>query len=59
MLIVGLILISSLLLAFFLRQSPYKNCSIATAHGVYNIKRSSRLYNPRLDRDHDGYACER
>ncbi len=59
LLIGGLIVVSSFVLAFFLRQHPYKNCTDAARHGVYNIKSDSRLYSPRLDRDHDNVACEK
>lgn len=59
LLIGGLILVSSFLLVYFLRPHPYKNCTDAAAHGVYNIKKGSPLYKPKLDRNHNGVACEK
>lgn len=37
----------------------FKNCTEAFEAGVYNIKRSDPSYDPSLDRDSDGIACER
>ncbi|MDM2419347.1 excalibur calcium-binding domain-containing protein [Mycobacteroides abscessus] len=37
---------------------PYKNCTEAHKDGVYNIKKGDPGYEPRLDRDGDGIACE-
>jgi hypothetical protein len=37
---------------------PYRNCSEAHADGRYNIPQDDPAYSPKLDRDHDGLACE-
>ena len=37
---------------------PYNNCSQAKADGVCNIPENSPYYQPKLDRDGDGIACE-
>jgi hypothetical protein len=37
---------------------PYKNCSEAHADGRYDIPKDDPAYCPKLDRDHDGIACE-
>ena len=37
---------------------PYANCDAAAAEGVYNIKVGEPGYEPSLDRDGDGVACE-
>lgn len=37
---------------------PYKNCSEAHADGRYDIPKDDPGYSPKLDRDHDGIACE-
>jgi len=37
---------------------PYANCSDAHADGRYDIPRDDPGYAPKLDRDHDGIACE-
>ncbi len=37
----------------------FKNCTEAFDAGVFNIKRSDASYQPKLDRDNDGIACER
>jgi hypothetical protein len=41
-----------------LADPPYKNCSQAHADGRYNIPRGDPAYQPKLDRDDDGIACE-
>lgn len=38
---------------------PYSNCVEAHADGRYNIPRGDPAYNPALDRDGDGIACDR
>jgi Excalibur calcium-binding domain len=38
---------------------PYSNCDEAHADGRYNIPRGDPAYNPALDRDGDGIACDR
>jgi hypothetical protein len=38
---------------------PYRNCSAAARDGRYNIHIGDPAYNPALDRNHDGIACER
>lgn len=38
---------------------PYANCDAAHADGRYNIPRGDPAYNPALDRDGDGIACDR
>ncbi|WP_438269254.1 excalibur calcium-binding domain-containing protein [Mycobacterium simiae] len=38
---------------------PYANCDEAHADGRYNILRGDLAYNPALDRDGDGIACDR
>lgn len=37
---------------------PYANCTVANAEGAFNIKVGEPGYEPRLDRDGDGVACE-
>lgn len=37
----------------------FENCSDAFSHKVFDIPRSDASYEPRLDRDGDGVACER
>lgn len=37
---------------------PYANCDAANAEGAFNIKVGEPGYEPRLDRDGDGVACE-
>lgn len=37
----------------------FANCTAAFEAGVFNIKRSNTSYEPRLDRDSDGIACEK
>lgn len=37
---------------------PYANCSQAKRNGDCDIPRSSPKYDPDLDRDSDGVACE-
>jgi hypothetical protein len=37
----------------------FVNCTAAFDAGVFNIKRSNASYEPRLDRDSDGIACEK
>lgn len=37
---------------------PYQNCSEAHADGRYNIPSDDPAYSSKLDRDHDGLACE-
>lgn len=38
---------------------PYSNCQEARADGRSNIPRGDPAYNPALDRDNDGIACNR
>jgi hypothetical protein len=38
---------------------PYSNCEEAHADGRYNIPQGDPAYNPALDRDGDGIACDR
>ncbi len=37
----------------------FENCTEAFDKGVFNIKRSDPSYQPYLDRDSDGIACEK
>lgn len=37
---------------------PYTNCTAAHNDGRYNIPKSDAAYQPKLDRDNDGIACE-
>ncbi|MCA9327445.1 excalibur calcium-binding domain-containing protein [Candidatus Saccharibacteria bacterium] len=37
----------------------FANCTEAFNSGVFNIKRSDPSYQPKLDRDNDGIACEK
>lgn len=37
----------------------FDNCTEAFEAGVFNIKRSDSSYQPKLDRDSDGIACEK
>lgn len=39
-------------------QHPFLSCAEAKAEGFSNIPRTSPYYNPHLDRDKDGIACE-
>lgn len=40
-------------------SEPYHNClQIYEATGKFAIPASSALYNPALDRNHNGIACE-
>ncbi|WP_343709636.1 excalibur calcium-binding domain-containing protein [Mycobacterium sp.] len=38
---------------------PYRNCAAAARDGPWNIHIGDPAYNPALDRNHDGIACER
>lgn len=38
--------------------TSFKNCAEAEAAGYQNIPSTDPRYDPRLDRDHDGIACE-
>lgn len=40
------------------QASPYANCSQARSAGDCDIPQSSSKYDPDLDRDGDGVACE-
>ena len=40
------------------QQGSYRNCSEARAAGAAPLYRGQAGYNPRLDRDGDGVACE-
>ncbi len=37
---------------------PYKNCTEAHKDGRYDIPKDDPAYQPKLDRDKDGIACE-
>ena len=37
----------------------FANCTEAFDAGVFNIKRSDKSYQAKLDRDGDGIACEK
>lgn len=37
----------------------FKNCTEAFSAGVFDIKRSDKSYQSKLDRDSDGIACEK
>jgi hypothetical protein len=37
---------------------PYANCTEAHKDGRYNIPKGDPAYQPKLDRDNDGIACE-
>lgn len=39
-------------------SGPYRNCSEAHRDGRYNIPTGDPDYQPKLDRDNDGFACE-
>ena len=41
------------------RGRTFVNCTEAFNAGVFNIKRSNASYQPKLDRDSDGIACEK
>lgn len=41
------------------RGRTFENCTEAFEAGVFNIRRSDRSYQEKLDRDGDGIACER
>jgi hypothetical protein len=38
---------------------PHSDCNAAHADGRYNIPRGDPAYEPRLDRDGHGIACDR
>ncbi len=38
---------------------PYRNCAAAARDGRSNIHVGDPAYNPALDRNHDGIACQR
>jgi hypothetical protein len=38
---------------------PYQDCAAAARDGRYNIHIGDPAYNPALDRNRDGIACER
>lgn len=40
------------------QQGGYRNCREARAAGATPLYRGQAGYNPRLDRDGDGVACE-
>lgn len=40
-------------------QQPYENCTEAAKDGAFNIPSDSPYYGPWLDRDKDGYGCDR
>lgn len=37
----------------------YKNCTDALEHGAFNIPKLSKAYEPKLDHNKNGVACER
>ncbi|MBP2217967.1 excalibur calcium-binding domain-containing protein [Arthrobacter sp. CAN_C5] len=37
---------------------PFENCDAAAAVGVYNIPAGTPGYQPKLDRDNDGFGCD-
>ena len=39
-------------------SGPYRNCTEAHRDGRYNIPKGDSDYQPKLDRDNDGIACE-
>lgn len=39
-------------------SGPYRNCTAAHQDGRYNIPKGDPDYQPKLDRDNDGIACE-
>jgi hypothetical protein len=41
-----------------MNSGPYSSCGDAAIDGRYNIPTGDPGYSPRLDRDHDGIACE-
>lgn len=40
-------------------ELPYRNCAAAARDGRWNIHIGDPAFNPALDRNHDGIACER
>lgn len=38
---------------------PFKNCTEAKEHGYSNIPEGDEHYAPKLDRDSDGYGCDK
>jgi len=38
---------------------PFENCSAAEAAGYSNIPRGDEHYAPKLDRDKDGWGCDK
>lgn len=38
---------------------PFKNCTEAKGHAYSNIPKGDEHYAPRLDRDGDGYGCDK
>ncbi|MGN6334567.1 excalibur calcium-binding domain-containing protein [Mycobacterium sp.] len=39
-------------------SGPYRNCTEAHKDGRYSIPKGDPDYQPKLDRDNDGLACE-
>lgn len=54
----GAVLSGSLLGAGMANADSYANCTEARAAGVAPMNEGSPDYDPHLDRDHDGVACE-
>lgn len=39
-------------------SGPYRNCTQAHRGGRYDVPKGDPDYQPKLDRDNDGIACE-
>jgi len=39
-------------------EKPFANCAAAYRAGYWDMKRGEPGYSEKLDRDHDGVACE-
>ena len=59
---IGIILLFFVSIFFFIhrpRVKVFHNCSQLEQAGHFNIQKGSKFYEPQLDADKDGVACER
>lgn len=57
-LIIGLLYLIFTVVIDAKAEQPFLSCAQAKASGHSNIPETDDHYNPQLDRDHDGIACE-
>ena len=55
---VGIITGATVTAPVAIASGPYRNCTEAHRDGRYNIPKGDPDYQPKLDRDNDGIACE-